>query len=102
MVIYDKASWHIDAGMDKRRVIQRFQRIFDFLNDNDLLSDEGKEIYEMGIDESCSLNERTVTLKGNRFLGKYYDEVMDNEANSIYAALTEKWKSYSLSRPSRF
>ncbi len=94
MIIYDKASWHIDAGMNKQEVIQRLQKVFDFLNENDMLSDEGKEQYETGIDDSCSLNERTVTSEGNRFLKKYYDDVINNEANFIFGALTEKLKIY--------
>lgn len=95
MIIYDKASWHIDAGMNEQEVLQRLQKVFNFLNENDMLSDEGKEQYEIGIDDSCSLNERTVTSKGNEFLKEYYNDVINNDADSIFEALTEKLKMYS-------
>lgn len=95
MIIYDKASWHIDAGMNKQEVIQRLQKVFNFLNENNMLSDEGKEQYEIGIDDSCSLNERMVTSKGNGFLKEYYDDVINNDADSIFDALAEKLKMYS-------
>lgn len=95
MIIYDKASWHIDAGMNKQEVIQRLQKVFSFLNENNMLSDEGKEQYDSGIDDSCSLNERTVTSEGNEFLKEYYDDVMNNDADSIFDALAEKLKIYS-------
>lgn len=60
-----------------------------------MLSDEGKEQYEIGIDDSCSLNERMVTSKGNGFLKEYYDDVINNDADSIFDALAEKLKMYS-------
>lgn len=47
------------------------------------------------LDESCSLNERTVTSKGNGFLKEYYNDVINNDADSIFEALTEKLKMYS-------
>lgn len=95
MIIYDKAAWHIDAGMREEVVVRRLKAVFDFLNSNDMLSEEGKEEYELGIDDSCSLNERSVNFKGNKFLKQYYDEVIDNDADSIIKALAEKLKIYS-------
>lgn len=81
--------------MNKQEVIQRLQKVFNFLNENNMLSDEGKEQYEIGIDDSCSLNERMVTSKGNGFLKEYYDDVINNDADSIFDALAEKLKMYS-------
>ena len=90
MIIYDKAAWHIDAGMSEESVIKRLKDVFEFLSSNDMLSEEGKEEFDSGIDNSCSLNERTVNSKGNQFLKQYYDEVIKNDPDSIIDALTEK------------
>ena len=64
MKIYDKASWHIDGGERKEDVIKKFSLIFDFLEKEGMLTDEGKEILELGIDTSISLHERMVNEKG--------------------------------------
>ena len=90
MIIYDKAAWHIDAGMSEEVVVKRLKDVFEFLSLNNMLSEEGKEVFELGIDDSCSLNERTVNSKGNKFLKKYYDEVIKNHPVSIKDALTQK------------
>ena len=63
MKIYDKASWHIDAGMDEHEVVEKFRSVFNSLERLDLLSDEGYEISELGIDDSISLNENMVTKR---------------------------------------
>ncbi|MBR2362146.1 MAG: hypothetical protein IKA80_05825 [Spirochaetaceae bacterium] len=73
MKIYDKASWHIDGGERKEDVIKKFSLIFDFLEKEGMLTDEGKEILELGIDTSISLHERMVNEKGKIFLDEKYD-----------------------------
>lgn len=76
MTIYDKASWQIDAGQDKSRVIDHFKFIYNWLNENQLLSEDGKEILDFGIDSSISLNDQMVTKEGADFLGKHYEELI--------------------------
>lgn len=76
--IIDKASWQIDNGFDKRNVIEHFVFIFKWLAKNNLLSDDGKEILDIGIDTSISLNEKMLTEKALKFLERYYDEYVKN------------------------
>lgn len=76
MKIFDKAKWHIDAGENEKVVINRIKTVFEFLDKNGLLTDEGKEMLEIGIDDSISLNEKMVTKKGYDFLEKHYDEII--------------------------
>lgn len=94
MIIYDKASWHIDAGMNEEEVINKLKILFDFLASKDMLSDEGKEEYECGIDDSCSLNERTVNSQGNEFLGHYYDEIINYDDSNILNYLSELYEVF--------
>ena len=61
MKIIDKASWQIDGGIQKSLVVQHFRNIFLWLNIKGMLTPEGKENLEFGIDESISLNERLIT-----------------------------------------
>lgn len=77
MIIYDKASWQLDKGMSKTRVIKHFSFIFDFLKQNDFLNENGLEIMDIGIDTSISLNDSLLNEKGNVFLAKYYDEMLE-------------------------
>lgn len=44
-----------------------------FLEKEGMLTDEGKEILELGIDASISLHERMVNEKGKIFLDEKYD-----------------------------
>lgn len=87
MKIYDKASWHIDAGEDYKEVIEKFKVIFSILESKNMLSEEGKEILEIGIDESISLHERLLTGEGNLFLEKHYDEVINLKSIEIQERL---------------
>ncbi len=83
MIIYDKAQWHIDAGENANSVVDRFKVIFEFLVYEDLLTTDGIEVFEMGIDSSISLNENLVNDEGNRFLEQYYDEIISLDLNKI-------------------
>ena len=71
--VYDKASWHIDAGEPTSSVLSHFKFIIDWCNQNNLLTDEGEEILEFGIDESISIHSRLLNERGNMFMTKYYD-----------------------------
>lgn len=93
MKVFDKATWHIDAGEDSEAVLAKFQAVFSFLNKKGLLSKEGQEIYEFGIDDSISLNEDTVTEEGAAFLDKYYDEVINFDADKISVELDIRYAS---------
>ncbi len=83
MKIFDKAQWHIDSGENSSSIIKKFSAIFEFLNEEGLLSVDGIEILDLGIDSSISLNEQMVTEKGFKFLEKYYDEVINDDCDEI-------------------
>ena len=71
--VYDKASWHIDAGEPTSSVLSHFKFIIDWCNQNNLLTDEGEEILELGIDASISIHSRLLNERDNMFMTKYYD-----------------------------
>ena len=83
MKIFDKISWHIDAGEDLMTNIQRFEVIFDYLNSHDMLSEEGKEIFELGIDKESSLHSKLLTDNGILFCEKYEDEIVGKDTNDL-------------------
>ena len=95
MKIFDKAQWHIDAGENKRIVIGKIDLVFQFLEKKELLSEEGKELLELGIDSSISLNEQTVTEVGYAFLDKYYDEVINCGMDLIMQELEKRYAEFA-------
>ncbi|MCL2399786.1 MAG: hypothetical protein FWC91_08610 [Defluviitaleaceae bacterium] len=76
MKIIDKASWQIDAGISKNIVLQHFKNIFSWLNSKNMLTQEGIEDLEFGIDESVSLNERNINFQALAFFESEYDEYL--------------------------
>lgn len=90
MKVYDKASWHIDNGEDKVDVLSRFSFLFDFLEKKNMLTSEGKELLELGIDSSISLHERLVTDDGKKFLEANIDELLKMSISDVKARLQEK------------
>lgn len=76
MNVYDKASWHIDEGQDEKEVLTRFSLIFSYLNENAMLTDDGKEIFELGIDDSVVIHEGMLTESGNAFMNDRYDSLL--------------------------
>lgn len=91
MKVFDKAQWHIDNGENALEVIAKFREVFSFLNAYNLLSIDGLEIYEFGVDSSISLNERMVTSDGFTFLDKCYDDVINCSAETISAELERRY-----------
>ena len=57
MIIIDKAVWQIDGGVPEELVVNHFKTVFLWLEKHDMLSVEGKEELEDGIDDCASLNE---------------------------------------------
>ena len=95
MVIFDKPKWHIDAGMNIKDVLEKFRIVFDFLSSNDMLSNDGIEQIEIGIDEECSLNEMAVNKKGKSFLEYCYNDIINYNSEDMAAALYEKLLSFN-------
>lgn len=92
--IYDKAQWHVDAGEPEGKVIKRFEILFKFLASKDLLTFEGKEILELGIDSSVSIHERMLTESGNTFMDKYYDKVLESDSSRYGDLLDNAYNDY--------
>lgn len=94
MKIYDKVQWHTDAGESANEVITKMKMVFSFLNKHYLLSDEGKELFQFGIDSSASLNENMVSSDGKMFLNQYYDQVINANADQISIRLEELYRQF--------
>lgn len=94
MKTYDKASWHIDGGENPQEVIERFHAVFLFLRDKMMLTEDGIETLEYGMDSSASLNSTMVTAVGKDFLDRYYDEVLAPEAAAITQNLLDAYEKF--------
>ena len=91
MKVFDKAQWHIDQGENTSEVIAKFKAVFSFLHAHKMLSAEGLEMYEFGIDSSISLNERMVTPDGKIYLDRHYDAVINSSAEIITGELERRY-----------
>ena len=88
--VYDKAAWHIDAGEQKEQVLAHFKFIMEWSLKNKLLTDEGLEIVEFGVDDSISLHSRMFNERGNLFMKKFYDSfinVVEDNGNRMLEKL---------------
>ncbi len=77
IVTYDKVSWHFPEGkrcpsLDAAKI--HFDVAMHWLDSNGLLTGEGREALELGIDSDFALTSYMVTEKGNRLLGRCYEE----------------------------
>lgn len=72
--VYDKANWHLVNGMSLEIVLEHFSFFMNWANTNNLLSHEGKEILELGVDESISLHSRMFNDMGIKFMENFYDK----------------------------
>lgn len=90
-IVYDKAAWHIDAGLPRSMVLQHFGFILRWANEHNLLTEAGVEILEFGVDESVSLHSMMFTPRGNRFMELNYDvfiNALDNDEERLNVALS--------------
>ena len=88
MKIYDKAKWQMDGGMEKKMVIEHFECVFRWLLNHHMLSEDGQEMLESGIDGELSLNTEMVTKEGADFLDMYYDDLIKQSSYDIVAEQT--------------
>lgn len=84
MIIIDKAVWQIDGGVSEKLVVNHFKTVFMWLDSHEMLTEEGKEELEDGIDDCASLNENLVTRDGLDFLEECYDEYLKVIAKGKY------------------
>lgn len=87
MKVVDKISWHVDAGENLSDHIHRFQVILDFLNTHSMLSTDGKEVLEIGIDSATSLNSKMLTPAGLAFCECNANMLVGIEAETLGALL---------------
>lgn len=87
--VYDKAKWHIDAGEDSGLVIDKLKAVLEFLDKEGMLTSEGKEILDLGVDSSVSIHERMLTDKGRNFMESNYDKIMYLSTEKIISTLEE-------------
>lgn len=75
-ITYDKASWHIDQGENKNKVLEHFDFFLTWAHNKGILSGEGEKLYKEGLgsDPSISLHSGMFTQKGNKFMAEYYDD----------------------------
>ena len=74
---YDKVSWHFPDGKDcpSLEVAKvHFDVLMEWLQSRHLLSEEGREAMEVGIDSDFSLTSYMFTDKGNQLLTACYAE----------------------------
>ncbi|MBL4940037.1 MAG: hypothetical protein COB46_13640 [Rhodospirillaceae bacterium] len=73
--VYDKVSWHFPEGQNcpsLKVAKEHFVAVMEWLKENNLLSDEGKEVLELGVDSDFSITSSMLNPKGNEILKKYY------------------------------
>jgi hypothetical protein len=75
--VYDKVSWHFPEGqncpsLEVAKV--HFIVVMEWLKENYLLSDEGKEVMELGIDSDFSITSSMLNTKGNKVIKRYYSD----------------------------
>jgi len=74
---YDKVSWHFPEGKNcpsLEAAKAHFAAVMEWLKENDLLSEEGKEVLELGIDSDFSITSSMLNDKGNEVFKKYYSD----------------------------
>lgn len=77
ITVYDKANWHLNEQTSQESVANQLSHlrvIMNWLEEKNLLSDEGKEIFELGIDQEFSLTSAMVTPLGEKVLNEAYKE----------------------------
>ena len=87
--VYDKVSWHFPEGKncpDIETAKSHFKIIMTWLSKNNLLTEEGKESYDLGIDDDFAITTLMLTDRGNTIFEKHYSKwlkKMDYENNAF-------------------
>ena len=75
--VYDKVSWHFPEGKNcpsLEAAKRHFVEIMDWLKTNNLLSEAGLEIYEIGIDSDFAITSDMLSEKGNKIFRRSYTD----------------------------
>ncbi len=76
MKIYDKVNWHFPDGKkcpSLEKAKQILATTMKWLNKNNLLSDYGKELHDIGVDSDFSITDQMLTDRGNLLMSNFYD-----------------------------
>lgn len=100
MKIIDKAAWQIDGGVPEDKAVRHFTAVFEWLSRHGMLTEEGLEELEDGIDDCASLNDELVSEQGIAFLESCYDDylmaVKDRYGEDENGGLLEGiWQKYT-------
>ena len=93
IIIFDKFTWHLDAGIEERKLRDYYNKVMFFLKVHQLLNIYGLEIYSLGVDSSLSITSKMLTDRGNSFLCLWYDKYLksvDFNKNIDLSFLEEK------------
>ena len=76
MKVYDEVSWHFpDGGAESLEMAKsHFKVLMDWLYQNQLLSPDGIEAYQVGIDSDFSITDAMLTTEGNAIVNNIYDK----------------------------
>lgn len=90
-MIYDKVSWHFPEGsncssLDAAKV--HFKVLMHWLDSQRLLSEEGQEAMEVGIDSDFSLTSYMLTERGNKLLTACYAEWLCTVKYGVQPSMT--------------
>lgn len=81
ITVYDKVSWHYPEGKDCPNLNTakgHISAIMSWLKKNNLLSEEGKEIFNLGIGAHFSITSAMLTGKGNDVMELYYKKWLNS------------------------
>lgn len=81
MKTIDKAAWQIDGGVPAEKVVSHFRMMFEWLASHGMLTEDGEEELEDGIDDCAVLNDELVNGQGMAFLEKCYDDYLKAAAD---------------------
>lgn len=76
-VVYDKVSWHFPEGKNCPSLSdakKHFEIIMGWARDKKLLSSEGVELLEIGVDSDFSISSSMLNKEGDLFFKKKYSE----------------------------
>jgi hypothetical protein len=103
ITVYDKVSWHYPEGKDcpgLEAAKVHFVEVMNWLKENSLLSDEGEETLELGVDADFSISSSMLNEKGNDVLKKHYSswlKTIDYSENIDLKILDDGLREYKSS-----
>ena len=74
--------------------VNRIKIVFEFLNKKGMLTSDGIEMLDIGIDSSVSLNERMVSEQGKIFLEQFYDDILQLSLEDVKSGLEERYMMF--------